>query len=202
MTIGDSSSILQGWIERMNAGDHAARNELIRHASNRLHKLTRKMLRDFRRLERWEDTDDVLQNAMVRLLRALQAVPPTSVVEFFRLATRQIRRELIDLARHYYGPEGEGANHASVALTDGSNNTPQPEPDPGTTTLDPKKLFYWTEFHAQVEKLPDEERDVFTLLWYQDLSQAEAASLLQVSVPTVKRRWLAARLRLQDALKD
>jgi DNA-directed RNA polymerase specialized sigma24 family protein len=38
------------------------------------------------------------------------------------------------------------------------------------------------------------------LLWYQGLSQAEAAELLQVSERTIKRRWMSARLQLQDAL--
>ena len=39
---------------------------------------------------------------------------PDSTRAFFGLAAEQMRRELLDLARHYYGPEGEGANHDSV----------------------------------------------------------------------------------------
>jgi DNA-directed RNA polymerase specialized sigma24 family protein len=34
----------------------------------------------------------------------------------------------------------------------------------------------------------------------QGLTQAEAAALLGVAVPTVKLRWLKARLRVQQAL--
>jgi RNA polymerase sigma-70 factor (ECF subfamily) len=196
-----SSTHLQRWIDLLAAGDAGARDELIRHASNRLSKLSRKMLQDDGRIRRWVEADDVMQNAMIRLLRALEAAPPASVVDFFRLATRQIRRELIDLARHYYGPQGEGANHASIAGTD-SGSTPHDGADPGTTTLDPHKLLCWTEFHRHVEELPEDERDVFTLLWYQDFTQEEAATLLHVSVPTIKRRWLAARLHLQERLKD
>ncbi len=41
---------------------------------------------------------------------------------------------------------------------------------------------------------------MFDLLWYQQLSQAEAAQLLNVSERTVKRRWASARLKLHDAL--
>ncbi|MBL8798147.1 MAG: helix-turn-helix domain-containing protein, partial [Planctomycetia bacterium] len=40
----------------------------------------------------------------------------------------------------------------------------------------------------------------FDLLFYQGLSQAEAAALLNVSERTVKRRWQSARLQLHDAL--
>jgi DNA-directed RNA polymerase specialized sigma24 family protein len=37
-------------------------------------------------------------------------------------------------------------------------------------------------------------------LWYQGLSQGEAAALLEVDVRTVKRRWQAARLKLGRVL--
>ena len=45
-----------------------------------------------------------------------------------------------------------------------------------------------------------ELRAVFDLLWYQGMSQAEAAALLGVAVPTVKLRWMKARLQVQQAL--
>jgi hypothetical protein len=37
---------------------------------------------------------------------------------------------------------------------------------------------------------------VFNLLWYQGLSQAKAAALAGVAVPTVKLRWTKARLQV------
>jgi RNA polymerase sigma-70 factor (ECF subfamily) len=184
----------------MNAGDVAARDELIGHACERLRRLTRKMLQDFRRVKRWEDTDDVLHNALMRLLRALEVVPVGSGLAFFRLAAQQIRRELLDLSRHYYGPQGAGARQARPARPDDSDGTAAPAYEPPASTHEPSKLAGWTDFHRRVEQLPDGERAVFDLLWYQGLSQTEAAAMLQISKATVKRRWLAARLRLQDAL--
>jgi RNA polymerase sigma factor (sigma-70 family) len=50
------------------------------------------------------------------------------------------------------------------------------------------------------ESLSEEEREVFDLHYVQDLPQEEVARLLGVSVPTVKRRWRSARLRLHEAL--
>ena len=41
---------------------------------------------------------------------------------------------------------------------------------------------------------------MFDLLWYQEMSQAEAAELLGIAVPTVKLRWMKARLQVQRAL--
>jgi RNA polymerase sigma-70 factor (ECF subfamily) len=57
----------------------------------------------------------------------------------------------------------------------------------------PDRLAVRTTFHEQVAALPAEEREVFELLWYHELPLAEAAELLGVSEPTVKRRHLRAR---------
>ena len=46
----------------------------------------------------------------------------------------------------------------------------------------------------------EEERQVFDLLWYQEMSQAEAAEILGIAVRTVKLRWMKARLQVQQAL--
>ena len=198
----DESSLvmIRFWVDRLREGDDAARAELIRHADNRLTRLTRRMLKDFPRLNRWEQSGDVCQNASLRLWRALGSVRPPDVADFFRLAALQIRRELIDLARRYYGPEGLGANHASNQAGDASGTTPPPLDDREDSTNAPDGLAAWAVFHVQVEALPDEPRTTFDLLWYQGLSQVEAAAVLGVSEPTIKRRWRAARVRLAAAL--
>jgi DNA-directed RNA polymerase specialized sigma24 family protein len=67
----DHSTQIQRCMDRLRAGDVSARDELLARASARLTRLTRKMLRDFPGVHRWEETDDVLQNAVVRLCRAL-----------------------------------------------------------------------------------------------------------------------------------
>jgi DNA-directed RNA polymerase specialized sigma24 family protein len=71
MPQGDYSTQIQRCIDCLRAGDASARDELLAQASERLIRLTRKMLRDFPGVHRWEETDDVLQNAVVRLCRAL-----------------------------------------------------------------------------------------------------------------------------------
>ncbi len=105
---------IQGWLDRLRDGDAAARESLLEFSCERLRRLTRKMLRRFERVHRWEQTDDVLQSAMVRLHRTLAEVRPESAADFYRLAALNIRRELLDLAKHYFGPCGLGTRHASV----------------------------------------------------------------------------------------
>lgn len=194
------SQLIQAWIDRLRAGDETARKQMVNCACERLEQLTHKMLRGFPRVQRWEQTSDVTQNAALRLYRALEEVQPTNVQEFFRLAALNIRRELLDLAKHYYGPRGEGANHASVADQEDSDHRPANPLEPPDVNDEPSRLAAWTEFHRYIDALPDEEREMFDLLWYQGLSQAEAAQVLQISERTIKRRWRSARLKLHDAL--
>jgi RNA polymerase sigma-70 factor (ECF subfamily) len=194
----DQTTQIQRCIDRLRAGDKAAREELLAHSRDRLLRLTRKMLRDFPGVKRQEETDDVFQEAAMRLWRALQEVQPTTAADFFRLAAALIRRELLDLARRHSGASGLGAQRVS---RDAAGKAPAPAGvDPVDTTHDPGPLAAWTDFHNAVESLAAEERDVFDLLYYQGLLQAEAAAVLGVSERTLKRRWQAARLRLAAAM--
>src|SRR5438128_1825056 len=128
---------LQLWIDRFQEGDPEAPGELLNCAGEQLRWLVRRMLRDYARVRRWEETDDVLQNALVRLWRTFQRTAPSSVQGFFSLAGREIRRELIDLARHYFGPEGLGANHASRPEWNDSSDIPCPGFPKAEGTFDP-----------------------------------------------------------------
>jgi RNA polymerase sigma-70 factor (ECF subfamily) len=157
------------------------------------------MLKGYPGVARWEQTGDVLQGTLLRLDRALRTITPPTARDFFRLAAVHIRRELIDLARRHFGPEGLGAHHASQAGQNGSEVRSDAR-DPLDHTDDPARLMDWTEFHRQVDALEDAEREVFDLLWYHGLTQAQAAEILGVTERTVARRWLAARLALSDAL--
>lgn len=176
---------LQHWLDLMRRGDDHARTELIGHACERLRLLTRRMLRGYPLVRRWEQTDDVLQNAMLRLYRALADVMPDSLRHFYNLAALQIRRELLDLAKHHARNDGQI----------------EAAPEPTDHGDEPSNLLQWSEFHRLVETLPADEREVFTLVWYHDLSQAEAANVLGISVRTVIRRWQAARIRLQKGFR-
>src|SRR5579862_3031329 len=184
-------SMLQQLLPRAVAGDASALDALLRHCGDRLTLLTRRMLGDFQRVRRWAETDDVLQNALLRLVGAMRSVKPTNSRDFLALATLQIRRELIDLARRYYGPEGIGANHDSQGRDDS-----QKPLDKSDVRHEPSSLAQWTELHEQIGALPEEEREVVGLLFYQGLAQAEAAELLSVSLRTVQRRWHDALCKL------
>ncbi len=192
---------LQEWVTRYAEGDDVALNELLQRSMDRLEVLTRVMFRDFVRLRRWEETGDVLQNASLRLCRALLATRPVDVRGFLALASLQIRRELTDLVRRHFGPEGIGANHETLdsISSDRSSTTALPVA-PASGSFDPGKLAIWSEFHREASQLPNDEREVFDLIYYHGFSQIEAARVLDISERTLQRRWQTARLNLHDAL--
>jgi RNA polymerase sigma-70 factor (ECF subfamily) len=194
--LNSRSLITHELLPRAVAGDGAAVDALLRHWGDRLTVLTRRMLGDFQRVRRWAETDDVLQNALVRLVGALHDVKPQTPREFLSLASLQIRRELLDLARHFYGPEGIGANHDSRPPADANGSGAF---DPVDVRNEPASLAQWTELHELIETLAAEDREVIGLLFYQGLSQAEAAEVLNVSLRTVQRRWHDALCHLHRA---
>lgn len=198
MPDSSTSAQLGQLLAGLRAGDRSARDELLRQAAVRLERLTRHMLRGYPGVRRWAETDDVLQGALLRLLRALDHVQPSAPRDFLALAALEIRRELLDLARHFFGPQGMGAHHASQAGTPAE----APPHDRADWSHEPARLAQWCEFHETVGRLPDDERAVMDLLFYQGLSQTEAADLLGVSVRTLQRRWQSALVRLHDILKD
>ena len=169
-------------------GGDDARNKLIAHASERLLRLARRMLREYPGVRRWEQTDDVRQNAALRLQRALSDVDVKSSKHFWHLATLQIRRELIDLARHHLGPEGHGRHHH----TDGAGKAAD-DPGGGLHSLpygkgEPSTPEAWIEFHELVEGLPEEQREVARLRWFGGLAHQEVANVLDMTLDTVKKR--------------
>lgn len=186
----DESRRLQSLLDLAADGDPQAYDRLLGQAADRLLRLTRKMFRAYPALRRWEQTDDVFQTAAVRLLKSLESVRPPNVAAFWGLAAAQIRRSLIDLARHHFGPHGAAAHHAS---TTGGERGGKPV---AAREDGPETLAEWSEFHTLVDELPAEEKQVFQLAWYAGLPQPEIAALLDVSPATVQRRWYAAKIRL------
>ncbi len=200
--MSESTVAIQRCIDRLHGGEHEVRGELLNHAFDRLQWMVKKMKRGYERVGRWEQTDDVVQNASLRLYEALGEVEITDARHFFRLAALQIRRELLDMCRHYYGPRGAGANYQTQLRQPAGEQSRRPEIfDRAELSADPRKVQEWGEFHRHVGELPETEREVVDLLWYHELSQDEAARVLGVSTRHVKRLWRSARLLLHARMQ-
>jgi len=200
-----STAVLQGQLERALTGDAAARQTLLDLTRGRLMRHARRLLHGpHARLEPMEQTDDVVQQLYLKIIQQqdrfwvnARGEPVRTLAEFFGHTSAWMRDVLCDLRRKAYG---RSDNRPAVLPLDGGLSDTGPRHEPSSRTLDGEKVRRWTEFHEAVARLPDDLRAVFDLLWYQEMSQAEAAALLGIAVPTVKLRWMKARLWVQRAL--
>ncbi len=60
----------------------------------------------------------------------------------------------------------------------------------------------WTRFHQAASMLPEDEREVFGLKWYDGLTLEQVAQEIGISLRTVKRRWHSAQALLDNALGE
>ncbi len=192
------TTTLHRLIDRIQGGDAAARDELLQRVCGRLERLCRKMLGKFPAVHRWEQTGDVLQNSLLRLLRSLQQIKPASTRDFFGLAAEHIRRELLDLLRHYQAEKR--AAEQPLASLDNAPSDNSSAWELSQETDDHLQLERWRAFHEAVEQLPVEEREVVGLIFYHGWTQQEVAALFQVNERTIRRRWQSACLKLQELL--
>ncbi|MEM8678124.1 MAG: sigma-70 family RNA polymerase sigma factor [Planctomycetota bacterium] len=193
---------LESHIRRFNEGDPAAREALLHATSERLLALSHQLKRNFSGVGRWEQTEDICQIASLKIFEALQATKLNDARHYFRLAAKKIRETLIDLARHYQGPQGMGANHMTQFVPHAGEEAPPPPHDPGEMTQNPGLLAQWQDLHRKIEELPESSREMFDLLWYNEVPQEKVAELLGISVRQVKRRWRTAKLELVERFGD
>jgi RNA polymerase sigma factor (sigma-70 family) len=201
----ETTAALQAQLERALTGDAEARQRLLELTRDRLMHHARRLLHGrYARLEPFAQTDDVVQQLYLKILQQedrfwvnADGEPVRTLGELFGHTSAWMRDVLCDLLRKVHG---RADNHPAVLPLDGGPSDTGPRHEPSSSTLDGEKVRRWTEFHEAVARLPDDLRAVFDLLWYQEMSQAEAAALLGIAVPTVKLRWMKARLRVQQVL--
>jgi RNA polymerase sigma-70 factor (ECF subfamily) len=107
-----------------------------------------------------------------------------------------VKRELLDLARRHTGPASSAANHATNVFRAGNAAVHHVE----RAADEPDDADRWEAFHAAIDALPPEPREVFHFVWYLGLDQKSIARLLGCSERTVKYRWRAAREAVRAAL--
>lgn len=195
----DTTAHVAKLLQQIRDGHSDSVQALLEASMQRLQVLAKRISGDLPGVKRWEQTDDLVQNSMIRLWKAITKHRPPTPLDYYRLASAIIRRELIDLSRHYFGAEGMGANMAKTSNAVDSLSL-SPVDLKSEQTYEPSSLAIWTEFHSYIDSLNDETRALFDLLWYQDLTLTQAAELLGSSERTIRRRWKLARVALYEAI--
>lgn len=191
---------------RLREADPAARragaDALVAIVAERLRYMARRMLRGYPTVRRFSETDDIAQGAALRLHRALATVTPACPRAFLGLVALQVRRELVDLARKFSGPESLAPHLDTDVIRDGGLEicrTASAADD--VAAAERESLARWVRFHEVAAGLPDEERGVFEMVWYLGATQAEIADVLGCSERTVRRRFEAARAHFQSRFR-
>jgi RNA polymerase sigma-70 factor (ECF subfamily) len=182
-----TTAAVQRYLDKM-AGDAPAEpvvRALLDRAVRRLHRLCASLLhRSYPRLMRPPlelQADELLGSVVERLLKALREARPTTVRQFFALASQHMRWELNGLARRL------DQEPAAVELRE--RLVPAPASSDSGLSPEGRRIL------EAIEGLPEGEREAFDLVKIQGLTHAEAAQVLGVSPRTVKR-WVSLGLRL------
>jgi RNA polymerase sigma-70 factor (ECF subfamily) len=177
------------------AGDQPAEpivRALLDRSVRRLHLLCANLLhRHYRRLTLPPlnlQTDEMLGAVVERLLRAMRAVRPQTVKQFFALVNKHMRWELNDLARRLDEQPTPVELHEGMARAPASIES--------ALTPDGRRML------EVIDNLPEEEREAFGLVRIQGMTQAEAAEVLGVSPKTVQRRLHRALVLLARGLDE
>jgi RNA polymerase sigma-70 factor (ECF subfamily) len=195
--VDQTTAAIQRYLTDLRGEDGASSAEpmvrsLLERAVGRLHLLCATMLhRSYPRLTRPPlnlQSEEMLSGVMERLLRALREVRPLNARQFFGLATRHMRWELNDLARRL-----DERSH-SPSLREES----VPAAPPSSSGLSPNAR----RMLDAIDRLPQDEGEVFDLVRIQGMAHEEAAEVLGVSTKTIQRRLRHGLLLLTEGLGD
>jgi len=195
-----TTAAVQRYLDAL-AGDQPAEpivRALLERSVQRLQLLCGNLLyRQYRRLTQPPlnlQPDELLSAVVERLLKAMRSQRPPTVRQFFGLVNQHMRWELNDLCRRLDEKPAplhidEGAVPAAPAATSGASVT--------TTVVTPNHR----RVLEAIDHLPEEEREVFSLVRVQGLTHAEAAEVAGVSTKTVQRRLNRALVLLWKELE-
>lgn len=176
-------------VRSAQAGESPAFDELVRRYTNIVYRVLYKILRHE------EDSQDALQDTFVNAYRALPRFRQDAKFStwIYRIATnsalmkaRARRTNLVSLDDP--GPEGEG--RSAWDLPDWSAT-----PDEDILTDEIRRIM-----EEAIQALPPEQRAAFVLHDVQDLSSAETAEAMGITVSAVNSRLHRARVFLRDRI--
>jgi RNA polymerase sigma-70 factor (ECF subfamily) len=194
MSEGQTTAVVQRYLDLLatDAPAEPTVRAILERSVQRLQRLCANLLyRSYPRLTRPPlnvQPEEILSGVVERLLKALRAVRPETVRQFFALANQHLRWELNDLARRLDEQPGD------AELQDGLH--PAPQDSDSALGPDARRML------QAIEDLPGDEREVFDLVRIQELSQVEVATLLGISTKTVQRRLNRGLLLLTETLAE
>lgn len=199
-TAGHTTKLV-GYLQDHAAGRPEALNELLRHAQDRLRRVAAAMMRSSQVARNLHDTDDLLQNAMIGLERAIRAEKPTTADSFGKLMTTKLVQAIRDLSKALHAKKRDVSRVTSLDQTIDDGGTSPLAMDPVDPATHHELLIDWSELHDAIANLPEEQRVVMEHIFYSNYTHDEVSTLLGVCTKTVQRRFSDAKKSLVTKLK-
>src|SRR3954462_103445 len=183
-------------VDRFKGGDQAAFNEMVSRYWDRIYSMVHQLLRN------QQDAEEVTQDAFIRAHRGLANFRGDSAFStwLYQIAT--------NLARNRYWYWWRRKRDKTISFdqpVSDSNDTPLSEifaaeletPEDATVTKE-----FVDRIAFGMEKLGDKHREILILRNVKNLSYEEIASILHISVGTVKSRIARARESLRAKMGE
>jgi RNA polymerase sigma-70 factor (ECF subfamily) len=191
---------------RAEKGDHEALGELFEQHRERLRRMVQ--LRLHSRLQGRLDPSDVLQEAYLEFSRSLKEYLRNPEVPFFIWLRFITGRKLQALHRHHLGTKIRDANR-EISLYRGA--LPQASSQNLAAQLmgrftSPSEMVARAELQLRVQEalnsLDPLDRELLALRHYEQLTNAEAAQVLEISESAAGSRFVRALKRLKKILEN
>lgn len=177
------------WLAEWRAGDNTAGDRLLGRVYPELRQIANRFLRNERPNHTLEP--NALVNELWLRLVAGAPVPYENRVHFFAIAAQTMRRILIDYARARLADKRGGEpQQVSLSAVEGWNPAAHCE-----------DMLALDQALSTLEKADSRAARVVELRFFGGLQEDEIATLLGVSIITVKRDWKVARAWLMGRLQ-
>ncbi|BEV11296.1 RNA polymerase sigma factor [Asticcacaulis sp. DW145] len=168
-------------IEAVARGDAAATQSLVARKLPRILSLARRLLNDA------AEAEDVAQEALLRLWKQAPLwVPGRARVDTW------LHKVAVNLCYDRLRRRRDTVDHTEIELADPSANP--------TRRLDQQQMSQTVE--AALATLPERQRVAIVLCYYQELSNIEAAALMEVSVEALESLLSRGRRQLKAKLSE
>ncbi len=197
----DSNSI-EVLLDLADQGDERAVHQLLHMHRDRLRKFI--ALRMEPRLARRIDPSDVIQDSLIDAARRLPEYVAERAIAFYPWLRQIAKERLIDARRRHSAQKRDVNREQELPLTDQSISQLATQFQANAETPEDELVRQERQLavHQALLDLREEDRELLVMRYLEQMSNAEVADALSLTVPAVKTRHTRILDKLHRSLKD
>ncbi len=171
-------------IQEFNEGNEQAYNQLVLRYKEKIYWIVRRIIPDH------DDADDITQNVFIKAYQSLRSFKGDSsfYTWIYRIA---INLSLNEIRRKKF--------HKTFSIDDEIHQISTPDDQPIDTLIKEERTRL---IKSAIEQLPDKQKKVFLLRYYEELPYEEIAKILHTSVGGLKANYFHAVKKIGEHLKN